>query len=268
VAHAEQPPPGSTHVLVEHVDGVHHVRLDRPARRNAVSEELYTDLDPALRAGLRDPATRAVLLSGAGPSFCAGADLKAHAERSRTPAEQRAYVWAGQRVCRSLRTAEVPVVAAVQGHAIGAGAELALAADVVVVGHGTRLAFPEVELGTFVGGGASVDLPRRLGPARAAEVLLLGRRLDGAEAVAWGLATEVVDDDLVLDRAFELARELAARPATSVALAKAALARAGIVSLDDALTYEAEALLACMATEDWADGVAAFTAREPGRDGP
>ena len=252
-------------VRVERHEGVQHVQLDRPDRLNAVSDELYADLDAALSEVTQDPSTRAILLSGAGRAFCAGADLKAHRSRSRTPAERRAYVWAGQRACRMLRTAPVPVVAAVHGHAIGAGAELALSADVIVCADDLGLAFPEVGLGTFVGGGLSQRLPLMVGPVRASELLMLGRRLSGAEAVDWGLATEAVDADKVLVRGWELAGTLAEQPAMSMRLAKDAIGRAGTTSLDQAMTYEAEGLLACMSTDDWSEGVDGFTTRTGGQ---
>ena len=248
-------------VRTEVVDGVHHVQLDRPDRLNAVSDELYADLEPALQAVAGDTEARVLLLSGAGRAFCAGADLKAHATRERTLAERRAYVWAGQRVGRMLQTMQVPVVAAVHGHAIGAGAEMALSADVIVCAEDLQLAFPEVGLGTFVGGGLSQRLPLLVGATRARELLLLGRRLTGVEAVSWGLATEATVADEVMPRAWELARYLAELPAISVRYAKDALARSGSLSLDEALVLEAEALLACMGTEDWSSGVSAFEGR-------
>jgi enoyl-CoA hydratase len=247
------------------VDGaVRHVVLDRPERRNAVSDELYADLERVLQQVAADPGAGAVLFSGAGKSFCAGADLKAHATRERTLEERRAYVWAGQRTARLLQTMPLPVVAAVHGHAIGAGAELALSADVVVVADDLQLGFPEVGLGTFVGGGLSQRLPLMVGQLRAKQLLLLERRLHGAELVDWGLATEAVAGDELLRRAGALAHELAERPAVSVRLAKEALHRAGAMSLDEALVYEAEGLLACMGSDDWSSGVDAFTSRGHG----
>jgi enoyl-CoA hydratase len=240
--------------------GLRHVELHRPDRLNAVSDELYADLEPVLQAVADDEDARVLLLTGAGRAFCAGADLKAHAQRERTPDERRAYVWAGQRVCRLLQTMPVPVVVAVQGHAIGAGAELALSGDVVVVAEDLQLAFPEVALGTFVGGGVSQRLPLLAGQMRARELLLLGRRLTGTEAVAWGLATEAVPADALQDRARTLAEQLAELPPGSVQAMKAALGRAGDLSLDEALVFEAETLLACMRTDDWSAGVQAFGA--------
>ena len=254
---------GTSFVRTESRDGIRHVQLDRPERLNAVSDELYAQLEPALQAAANDPDARALILSGAGRAFCAGADRKAHAEHERTAAERRAYVWAGQRVGRLLQTMSIPVVAAVQGHAIGAGAEMALSADIVVAAEDLQLRFPEVGLGTFVGGGLSQRLPLLAGPLRAKHLLLLGRALTGAEAVAWGLATEAVPAERVHERAWELAAELAGLPAMSVGLAKQTLHRAGAMSLDEALVAEAEGMLACMESDDWSTGLASFGGSAP-----
>jgi enoyl-CoA hydratase len=254
-------PVSSPSFVRTHADGaIRHVELDRPDRLNAVSDELYAELEPALQAVADDQTARVLLLTGAGRAFCAGADLKAHAASERTPEERRAYVWAGQRVCRLLQTMPIPVVAAVQGHAIGAGAEMALSCDVVLASEDLQLAFPEIGLGTFVGGGVSQRLPAFVGALRARELLLLGRRLTGVEAVTWGLATEAVPADRLADRAREVAGQLAELPPISVRLAKEALGRAGAWSLDEALVFEAEGLLACMRTDDWSAGVQAFGA--------
>lgn len=256
----------TTFVRTEARDGVRYVQLDRPERLNAVSEEMYADLEPALQEAAHDADARVLVLCGAGRTFCAGADRKAHAERERTPAEARAYVWAGQRVCRLLQTMDLPVVAAVQGHAIGAGAEMALSADVVVCADDLQLRFPEVGLGTFVGGGLSQRLPLMAGQLRAKRLLLLGQPLSGTEAVEWGLATEAVPTERVQERAGELAEELAALPPISVRLAKQTLGRAGAMSLDEALVAEAEGMLACMESEEWSSGLASFGGSAGGRE--
>lgn len=249
-------------------DGVRHIQLHRPDRLNAVSEALYGDLEAALEAAVSDPDARCLLLSGAGRAFCAGADLKEHSSRERDHDQRRAYVWAGQRVNRLLQRTPQPVVAAVHGHAIGAGAELAISADVIVCADDARFSFPEVGLGTFVGGGASHRLPLLVGQIRAKQLLMLGRPLTGAEAAAWGLATESVPGDHLDRRAAELAHRLAGQPQQSIRLAKEALGRAGSLALDEALVLEAEGLLACMGTADWSDGVRRFGEPRPAAGDP
>jgi enoyl-CoA hydratase len=240
------------------IDGpVLQVRLNRPDRLNAVSEEVYDALHEAL--DLADgPDVRVVVLSGAGRSFCAGADLKAHASRPRTGTELRAYVWSGQDVNRRLQRLRQPVVVAVHGHAIGAGAELALSGDLIVCADDAVIRLPEVELGSFVGGGVTHRLPRLVGSQRAAALLLLGQPMTGTQAAAWGVALEAVPPARLLDRVDELARLLASRPTASMQLAVDALRRGPSLSLDDALALEGNALIAQIGTEDWQQGVRGF----------
>ena len=249
-------------------DRVLRVRLNRPDRLNAVSDELYADLEAVLeRAAAAGDEVGAVLLTGEGRAFCAGADLKAHASGRRTAAQRRAYVWAGQRVCRLLQTMDKPVVAAVHGYAIGAGAEIALSADVVICAQDAQLRFPEIGLGTFVGGGVTARLPALVGQARAKHLLLLGRPLSGTEAEAWGLVARAVPADELATESAALAGDLAELPRTSLRLVKTALTRAETASTDEALAFEAEALLACMDTSDWDSGVRSFSSERPAPGG-
>ncbi len=252
------------YALAERDGPVLHVRLNRPDRLNAVSEELYDDLEAAFSRAT-DPEVRAVLLTGAGRAFCAGADLKTHASRSRTAAEQRAYIWAGHRACRRVVDLDKPVVAAIHGHAIGAGAELALSADVLLAATATNLRLPEVALGTFVGGGITHRLPLLVGQLRAKQLLLLGRSFSAEEAASWGLVAEVVGGADLVPRATELTQELAGLPAVSLAAAKRGLNLGPQRSFEDALVFEADALEACLGSVDWTRGVQGFRRQEVGR---
>jgi enoyl-CoA hydratase len=248
-----------TPVLVEHAGAVRSLTLNRPDRLNAVSEELYRRLLAELLDADADPATRAVVLSGAGRAFCVGADLKAHGAGARTRAEQAEYVELAWRVCEQVQMMGTPVVAAVHGYALGAGAEMATSADFLVIADDARIGFPEVSIGTFVGGGVTHRLPRLVGLRRATDLLVLGERCTGAQAEGWGLAYASVPAGDVLAAAGELATTLAAKAPLSLARMKAAL-RAD-ESLEGALRSEARDLLAVMGTQDWAEGVAAFAQR-------
>lgn len=199
-----------------------------------------------------------MILTGEGRAFCAGADVKAYGERHPTAGERAEYIATGQRVYRLLQTLPQPVVAAVNGHAIGAGIELALSCDFVIVAEGAKLRLPEVTLATFIGGGTAYTLRRRVGYAKAAELILLGDFFSGADAAAWGLANESLPADRVLPRARELAAALAKNAPISMRLAKRVLDRAETVTPEEALALEAEALAECMASEDWKEGVAAY----------
>ncbi|MEJ2186895.1 MAG: enoyl-CoA hydratase-related protein [Gemmatimonadota bacterium] len=238
--------------------------LDRPDRLNAVNLALYDALAAELAALASDGEVRAVVLTGAGRAFCVGADLKAHGSADPTAAERRRYVEAGQRANRALQRLPQPVVAAVNGHAIGAGLELALSADLMVVAEAAKLRLPEAALGTFVGGGVTYTLPERVGLARAKELVLLGDFFTGREAVAMGLANRAVPADRVLEEATALAERLAQRAPRSVTKAKRLLNAAVRRKVGRALRREAETLLGCMETEDWREGIRAFQEkREP-----
>lgn len=251
-------------LLVERRDDVLLLVLNRPHRLNAVSPELYGALDDTLAQTADDPSVRAVVLTGTGRGFCVGADLQAHGDAPLGAEERRRYVDAAQAVNRRIQTLPQPVVAAVNGHAVGAGFELALSCDLIVVSRDAKLRLPEAALGTFVGGGVTYTLVRRLGELRAREILLLCPFIRGEEAERWGLANRVVDPEDVLPTALDLAHELARRAPRPVRLLKELLHTAVADGPDAALAREADALLECMGTADWAEGIAAFREkREP-----
>jgi enoyl-CoA hydratase len=232
--------------------------LNRTERLNAVSLPLYRALTAELREAERDPDVRAIVLTGAGRAFCVGADLKSHGENELTYDDRRTYVRAGQRAHRQMQQSAKPIIAAVNGHAIGAGLELALSSDYVIVAENAKLRFPEIGLGTFVGGGTVYTLPRRVGLLRAKELVLLGDFFTARDAVEWGIANRALPTEEVLPAAFEVARALAEKAPTSVAFARRLLNEAASMRPRRALEREGRALLACMETEDWAEGVRAF----------
>lgn len=246
-------------VLAERRGSILILTLNRPDRLNAVSEALYRNLVTALRAAQADADIRCVVLTGAGRAFCVGADMKEHNAGTRSPAQRRHYVQLGQDVCRLIQTIPVPVVAAVHGYALGAGAELAVSSDFLVMAEEAQMGFPEVSIGTFVGGGVTHRLPRLVGLRRATDLLFLGERFTGAQALEWGLAHSTAPADRLRGAALELADRLAAKAPLSMARMKATLHRADPV--DVAFDTEPQALLALMGTADWAEGVAAFAER-------
>ena len=233
------------------------IRLNRPRRLNAVVEQLYREVLEAFDAAEADDDVRVVVLTGEGRSFCVGADLKEHGKAERTPREQRDYLVLGNDVCRRIQQFPKPVVAAVNGFAAGAGAEMAISSDFILMKASALLWLPEVSIGTFVGGGVSGILPRLVGLAKARELIMTGRRIDGNEAHAIGLATRVFADDEFDAGVEEFARSVASKAPISMRFAKEHLNDPGR-SMDARLITELEALRACMVTEDWQEGVDAF----------
>jgi enoyl-CoA hydratase len=233
--------------------------LNRPERLNAVSADLDREILAGLDAAASDPAARVVVLTGAGRAFCAGADLKAHEAGERTSAQLVEYVHLGQQVCHRIQTMELPVIAAVNGYALGAGAEIATSADLLVMSDDAHIGFPESSVGTYVGGGVTYRLPRLIGLRRAHELLTLGTWLTGEQAERIGLASRCVSADELTDTVQGLALEVASKAPISLARLKAAFS--DTAALDLALTREEADLLSIMRTADWAEGVASFVDR-------
>lgn len=257
---AEPPPP-----LLAELDSppTAILRLNRPDRLNAVSLELYERLGEALETIDTDERFRVAVITGTGRAFCVGADLKAHGEDDPGPEQRRRYVETGQSAYRRLQELRIPVVAAVNGHAIGAGLELALSCDIIVVSEDAKLRFPEIALGTFIGGGTVYTLAQRVGLAKAKELIMLGEFFLGADAQTFGLANRAVPTAEVWDHSIQIADALAARAPRSLAFAKQLLRRAQREDYDAAMALEADALLSCMTTNDWHEGIEAFHEKRP-----
>jgi len=238
-------------------DGVAEIRLNRPHRLNAVTQQLYDELNAALGAAEADRNARVVLLTGEGRAFCVGADLKEH-KAGRTAFDRRQYLQGEQRVCKRLLQLQRPVVAAVNGFALGAGAELAIASDFLLMAETAQIGLPEISLGNFLGGGVTVLLPRLVGLAKARELVFLGERINGAEAVRIGLANRAYPEIGFLDAAREFARRVASKAPISMQLAKEQLNFATERTLDAVLAAELEGMTLVGTTKDWQEGVDAF----------
>ena len=241
--------------------GVVRLRLHRPAVLNAMNLELRRALAAAAERLDADSGVRAVVLAGSARAFCAGADLNEYV--GATPTEIAARDMG--RLWDAIARIRVPVVAAVRGHAIGGGCELAMHADLVVAGDTARFAQPEVLLGLMPGGGATQRLTRALGKFRAMHLLLTGEALGASEALAAGLASEVVADDAVEARALELAARLARGPALAQRLIKEAVLESMRVPLESGLEAERRAFQLLFASEDAHEGMRARLERREAR---
>ena len=245
-------------ILCDVHDGIAEIRFNRPHRLNAVVQEVYSELTEALNIAEASRESRVVLLTGEGRAFCVGADLKEH-KAGRTPFDRREYLRGEQTVCKRLALLSKPVVAAVNGFALGAGAEMAIASDFVVMAESAKLGLPEIGLGTFLGGGITYLLPRLVGLAKARELVFLGERIGAEEAVRIGLACRLYPNQDFLDHARAFAREIAGKAPFSMQLAKEQLNMAAERSFDGALVAELEGMMFCSTTKDWQEGVDAFT---------
>ncbi len=245
-------------------DGVRTITLDRPDKLNAVNGALASSLVSALDAAGRDDAVRVVVITGAGRAFCAGLDLSAPPE---LPTASRAdrldpYAWVGTWV-RSVVACEKPVIAAVNGAAAGAGFGLALACDIRLVAASSKLTAGYVRRGLSPDAGVSYFLPRHVGLARAADILLSGRDVDAAEAERIGLAAVVVPDAELASASATYAARLAAGAPIAHALTKRLLAETFDRSLDSALRDELTHIKYCFTTADVAEAMSAFREKRP-----
>jgi enoyl-CoA hydratase len=238
-------------------DSIAEIRLSRPQRLNAVTQQLYDELNDALAAAEADSEVRVVLLTGEGRAFCVGADLKEH-KAGRTAFDRRQYLRGEQIVCKRLMLLSKPVVAAVNGYALGAGAEMAIASDFLLMAESAQIGLPEIGIGNFLGGGVTALLPRLVGLAKARELVFLGERIGGAEAVRIGLASRCFPDARFLDEVRTFALRIAGQAPLSMQLAKEQLNLAAERTLDAVLTAELEGMMFVGTTEDWQEGIDAF----------
>ncbi len=237
------------------VDGVALVTLDRPRALNALSFALLADLAAVIDDLDRDPEVRAIVITGAGSrAFAAGADI---GELALQTAELLAGAGALDGWDR-VAAARTPTIAAVRGYALGGGAELALACDMIVAGSDAVFGQPEVKIGVIPGGGGTQRLARAIGRARAMELVLTGRQVRADEAERLGFVTRVVPAEETLGAALDLAASIAALPTGAVRAAKAAVQAAFEGPLADGVRVERALFRGLFGTPDQAEGMAAF----------
>ncbi len=249
-------------VLLALNDGVATITLNRPDRLNAFNETMHGELAQVLDRVELDRAIRAVLLTGAGRGFCSGQDLNDRATVERPDLGDtldRLY----NPLVRRLKALERPVIAAVNGVAAGAGANLALACDIVLAAKSAIFVQAFVKIGLIPDVGGSYSLPRLVGHARAMGLAMLGEQIDGEKAAEWGLIWRAVDDDQLLDEATTMAKQLAAQPTVALGLIKRAINASATNDLDQQLELERDLQRQAGKTEDFAEGVSAFLDRRP-----
>jgi 2-(1,2-epoxy-1,2-dihydrophenyl)acetyl-CoA isomerase len=251
-------------VLLDRAEGIATLTLNRPGARNALDLTMRAELVSALDEIEADEAVRAVILTGAGGHFCAGGDVKTMTRRH-TAAEGRARVELLNRFIARLFHFPKPTLAMVDGVAVGAGCNLALACDLVVASDRARFGQVFARIGLVPDGGGTWLLPRLVGLARAKELVFTAEIIGAAEALRIGLINRVVAAADLEREARALARTIAAGPPGALALAKTLLNRASVVDLAAALDLEAFAQAQAITSEDHAEGVRAFLEKRPPR---
>ncbi|HET9439901.1 MAG TPA: enoyl-CoA hydratase-related protein [Longimicrobiales bacterium] len=243
-------------LLVEVSDDVALITINRPDKRNALNAAVRRELLAAFDQLRTDDNARVIIITGAGDkAFIAGADIAEFAER--TPVQQRA-VMAGRRIFDEVADFPKPVIAMINGYALGGGCELALACDVRVGSKSAKFGQPEIKLGIIPGGGGTQRLPRLIGSGHAMRLILTGELIPADEAVRIGLLDVLVDDAELQTRTFELARSMAAHSPLTLRLAKSAIRAAEEMPLAAGLAFEREMFITAFGSNDKREGVAAF----------
>jgi enoyl-CoA hydratase/carnithine racemase len=235
-------------------DAVAVVRIDRPEVRNALNGAVREQLATVFRALAIDDRVRAIVLTGGEQCFVAGADIREFAEASPIEMYRRhtEYLWEAISRCPK------PVIAAVNGFALGGGCELAMHCDIIVAGQSARFAQPEVKLGLMPGAGGTQRLVRAVGKFQAMRIALTGCMVTAPQALAMGMISEMVSDDQALPRALALAAEIAALPPLAVAQIKEVMLAGADLPLDSALALERKAFQLLFDSRDQKEGAQAF----------
>ena len=249
-------------ILYEKRQTIGVIKLNRPHVLNAMNRRLWHDFRAALTDAGEDPGIRAVVITGEGRAFSSGADLKE--SRDRTVADYRAYLEALQRASRRLIRFEKPVIAAINGHAIGSGFELALACDIRIAAENARIGLPEARVASSVTGGAMRLIQDMIGPGKAKELLFTAEFIDGREAERIGLVNRAVPPDRLMETALAMAEAIARNAPLSIKMIKKGLHLArGETSMEALMDYEIEACLACVSAGERQKSLDAFEKRKP-----
>jgi enoyl-CoA hydratase len=258
---------GYANLLLEKSGPIVVLTINRPKALNALNSDTLSELSTVLDELGRDSSVQVVILTGSGEkAFVAGADISQM--KDLTPLEGRGFAQLGQATFRKLELLPQPVIAAINGFALGGGCELALACDIRLASENARFGQPEVALGLTAGFGGTQRLPRLIGTGLASELLFTGDIIDAQEAYRIGLVNRVYALDSLLEEAQKLAQRIAGRAPIAVQLSKSALQRGMNLDLDSAQAYEAEVFALTFSTQDQTEGCMAFVEkRKPAFEG-
>ena len=241
--------------------GVQRITLNRPQARNALNTALLGGVADALQAAAADEAIRAVVISGGEKVFAAGADIREMAGTSAVDVLRDPRAEYRKRIDNFPK----PLIAAVNGYALGGGCELAMQADIIIAGENAEFGQPEINLGLIPGAGGTQRLLRAVGKSLAMKMVLAGDFIDARTALAAGLVAEITQPELTIERAMKLAARIASKSPLAVQLAKEALLHAFDSSLDGGLQFERRSFALLAASDDRNEGIAAFIEKRKAR---
>jgi len=248
-------------IIYEKGEGLATIKLNRPQVLNAMNKQTWLDLQVALDDVKNDPDIKVLIITGEGRAFSTGADLKD--SKDRTIEEYRNYLVELQETSRKIIRFEKPIIAAINGYALGSGYELALACDIRIAAEEARIGSPEARVTSSVTGGAMRLVQDLIGPGKARELLFTAEYIDGKEAERIGLVNRAVPSDRLMEEAREMAMKIAQNSSFSIRMIKKGLIMArGEVSLDALMDYEIEACLACVSTKERQDSLKDFEERK------
>ena len=244
-------------VIYEKSEGIAIITINRPDALNALNAETIDEILQCLEDIAKDDNVRAVILTGAGPkAFCAGADIKAM--KGMTALDARKLSQMGYKLCKAIENLEKPVIAAINGYALGGGLEVAMACDLRIASEKARMGQTEINIGLIPGWGGTQRLPRLVGKTLAKEMVFTGKMIDAQTAYQRGLVNKVVPPEQLMDAAKEIAKELASKAPVALKLSKMLINYGLETDLDTALVLEREAFGVVASTEDLQEGVSAF----------
>lgn len=238
-------------------DFVLHIRLNRPDVRNALRNNTLLEITRVLGDAEKDDTIRAVVISGNEKAFAAGADINEMAQLGaiETQLDARPQYW------RAIAGFSKPLLAAVNGYALGAGCEMLMHADIVIAGRGAKIGQPEINLGTIPGAGGTQRLIRTVGKPLAMKMVLSGEFIGAEEALAAGLVAEITPDDATLPRTLDLANTIAAKSPLALRLAKESMLKSYELGLEAGLQFERKSFSLLAASDDRREGIEAFKAK-------
>ena len=247
-------------VLYEKRNHTGILTFNRPSSLNALCESFMKEIRDALEKAEKDPELRALILTGCGKSFIAGADIK---EMYAKDADS-IFAWSalGSELNMKIETMKLPVIAAINGYALGGGLELALACDIRIDSENAKMGLPETSLGVICGAGGTQRLPRVIGESAAKELIYTARRIDAQEALRLGLVSRVVSAESLMEEALRLAESIGKNAPIAVRSAKEAIRFGRDASIEEGCLFEREAFRVLFETEDQKTGMGAFIRKE------
>ena len=248
-------------IIYEKEEGIATIKLNRTKVLNAMNKQLWLDFQVALEDVKSDPEIKALIVTGEGRAFSTGADIKE--SKNRSIEDYRDYLVELQEATRKIIRFEKPIIAAINGYALGSGYELALACDIRIAAEDAQIGSPEARVTSSVTGGAMRLVQDLIGPGKAKELLFTAEYIDGKEAERIGLVNKAVPLEQLMEEAKEMARKIAKNSSFSIKMIKTGLNMArGEVSLEALMDYEVEACLACVFTKERQDSLKDFEERE------